>query len=83
MKERLEAIIREEREERKDDADYLTDTRKFLKICMDKTKKGKNLDLQMIEFAVYETFLGITLDNPTTGTASFGIDVKYHLTVEP
>ena len=28
-------------------------------------------------------FVGTTLDNPTTGTASFGVDVKYHLTVEP
>ena len=25
-------------------------------------------------------FVGTTLDNPTTGTASFGVDVKYHLT---
>jgi hypothetical protein len=28
-------------------------------------------------------FVGTTLDNPTTGTSSFGVDVKYHLTVEP
>jgi type I restriction enzyme, R subunit len=78
MKERLEAIIREEREERRDDADYFNRYEEILKDLYGQEEERKKLGFtNAFEFAVYETFLGITKDEniskETTKKVSEGI----------
>ena len=48
MKERLEAIIREEREERREDADYFNRYEKILKDLYGQEERERNLDLQTL-----------------------------------
>jgi hypothetical protein len=58
MKERLEAIIREEREERREDADYFNSYEKILKDLYGQEEERKKLGFtNAFEFAVYETLL--------------------------
>ena len=58
MKERLEAIIREEREERSEDADYFNRYEKILKDLYGQEEERKKLGFtNSFEFAVYETLL--------------------------
>jgi type I restriction enzyme R subunit len=78
MKERLEAIIQEEREERREDADYFKRYEEILKELYGQEEERKKLGLNnSFEFAVYETLLGITKDESiskeTTKKISEGI----------
>lgn len=58
MKERLEAIIREEREERREDADYFNRYEKILKDLYGQEEERRKLGFtNAFEFAVYETLL--------------------------
>ena len=58
MKERLEAIIREEREERREDADYFNKYEKILRDLYGQEEERKKLGFtNAFEFAVYETLL--------------------------
>jgi hypothetical protein len=58
MKERLEAIIREEREVRSEDADYFNRYEKILKDLYGQEEERKKLGFtNAFEFAVYETLL--------------------------
>ncbi|MGI0033720.1 MAG: type I restriction endonuclease subunit R [Nitrososphaeraceae archaeon] len=58
MKERLEAIIREEREERREDADYFNRYENILKDLYGQEEERKKLGFtNSFEFAVYETLL--------------------------
>lgn len=58
MKERLEAIIREEREERREDADYFNKYEDILKDLYGQEEERKKLGFtNAFEFAVYETIL--------------------------
>jgi len=58
MKERLESIIREEREERREDADYFNSYEKILKDLYGQEEERKKLGFtNAFEFAVYETLL--------------------------
>ena len=79
MKERLEAIIREEREERREDADYFNRYEEILKDMYGQEEERKKLGFtNAFEFAVYETLLGITKDEniskETTKKVSEGIN---------
>jgi type I restriction enzyme, R subunit len=58
MKERLEAIIRDERKERREDADYFNRYEKILKDLYGQEEERKKLGFtSAFEFAVYETLL--------------------------
>lgn len=58
MKERIEAIIREEREERREDADYFNKYEKILKDWYGQEDERRKLGFtNAFEFAVYETLL--------------------------
>jgi type I restriction enzyme, R subunit len=58
MKERLEAIIREERQERREDADYFNRYEEILKEMYGQEEERKKLGFtNAFEFAVYETLL--------------------------
>ena len=64
MKERLEAIIREEKLERREDADYFNKYEEILKEMYGQEEERKNLGFSnAFEFAVYETLLKITKNN--------------------
>jgi len=63
MKERLEKLIREEREERKEDADYFNRYKEFLQELWEQEKERKKLGLSnAFEHAIYEGFLKLTKD---------------------
>src|SRR5437867_1294339 len=63
MKERLEAIIREERQERREDADYFNSYEKILKDLYGQEEERKKLGFtNSYEFAVYETLFNETND---------------------
>ena len=58
MRERLEAIIREQRQERREDADYFNNYEKILKDLYGQEEERKKLGFtNAFEFAVYETLL--------------------------
>ena len=61
MKERLDNLIREEKEKRKEDADYFNSYKKILQELLDEENERKKLGFSnMFEFAVYEELLKIT-----------------------
>jgi type I restriction enzyme R subunit len=63
MKERLESIIREEKEERKEDADYFNKYEEILKELYGQEEERKKLGFtNNFEFAVYEELLKVTKD---------------------
>ena len=67
MKERLEAIIREEREERREDADYFNKYEDVLKDLYGQEEERKKLGFtNAFEFAVYETLLNEIEDGNTS-----------------
>jgi len=63
MKERLEKLIREEKEERKEDADYFNRYKEFLQELYEQEQERKKLGLSdAFEHAIYEGFLKLTKD---------------------
>jgi type I restriction enzyme R subunit len=61
MKERLENLIREVKEKRKEDADYFNSYKKILEELLNEEKERKKLGLSnMFEFAIYEELLRLT-----------------------
>jgi len=79
MKERLEAIIREEKEERRDDADYFNKYEEILKELYGQEEERQKLGFtNNFEFAVFETLVKETKDQnlskDTTKKISEGIN---------
>ncbi|MDN5845706.1 MAG: HsdR family type I site-specific deoxyribonuclease, partial [Candidatus Nitrosocosmicus sp.] len=67
MKERLDNLIMEEKEERKEEADYFNDYKKILEELLNEEKERRKLGFSnMFEFAVYEELLKVTKDNETS-----------------
>src|SRR5437867_11185211 len=63
MKEKLEKLIREEKEERKEDADYFNRYREFLEELYEQEQERKKLGLSdAFEHAIYEGLLKLTKD---------------------
>lgn len=63
MKERLDNLIREEQEKRKEDADYFNSYKKILQELLDEENERKKLGLSnTFEFAVFEELVKITKD---------------------
>jgi type I restriction enzyme R subunit len=61
MKERLENLIREVKEKRKEDADYFNSYKKILEELLNEEKERKKLGLSnMFEFAIYAELLKLT-----------------------
>ena len=61
MKERLENLINEEKEERKEDADYFNSYKKILEELLEQEKEREKLGLaNAFEHAIYEELLKIT-----------------------
>ena len=67
MKERLDNLIREEQEKRKEDADYFNSYKKILQELLDEENERKKLGLSnTFEFAVFEELVKITKDKETS-----------------
>jgi len=84
MKERLEKLIREEIEERKEDAYYFNSYKKLLKELNEQEEERKKLGLaDAFEHAIYEGFLKLTKDKElskrTTKKISKGIKPEIQL----
>jgi type I restriction enzyme R subunit len=63
MKERLDNLIREEKEKREEDADYFNSYKKILQELLDEENERKKLGFSnMFEFAVYEELLKLLKD---------------------
>ncbi|HEX5185982.1 MAG TPA: HsdR family type I site-specific deoxyribonuclease [Nitrososphaeraceae archaeon] len=63
MKERLDNLIKEEQEARKEEADYFNGYKKILQELLDEENERKKLGFSnMFEFAVYEELLKVTKD---------------------
>ncbi len=69
MKERIDALIREEKEKRMEEADYFNDYKKILQELLNEENERKKLGFSnMFEFAVYEELLKILKDKETSKT---------------
>lgn len=84
MKERLEKLIREEKEERKEDADYFNSYKELLKELYEQEEERKKLGLSdAFEHAIYEGLLKLTKDKDlskkTTMKISNGIREEIQL----
>jgi phosphoenolpyruvate-protein kinase (PTS system EI component) len=84
MKERLEKLIREEKEERKEDADYFNRYRKFLQELYEQEEQRKKLGLSdAFEHAIFEGLLKLSKDKElskkTTKKISEGIKGEIQL----
>jgi DNA polymerase I-like protein with 3'-5' exonuclease and polymerase domains len=67
MKERLDNLIREEQEKRKEDADYFNSWKKILQELLHEENERKKLGFSnMFEFAVFEELVKITKDEETS-----------------
>jgi type I restriction enzyme R subunit len=84
MKERLEKLIREESEERKEEADYFNRYKEFLEELYEQEQERKKLGLSdAFEHAIYEGLLKLTKDKElskqTTKRISTGIKSEIQL----